>query len=197
MSFDRFVFQRMGVQGVVDWNPRAKVLNVGCHDDGAKLRTTFLDNVLNTDIEIQPGYDYKADLLFDARLPWPVRCDGAVLADMLEHHYDHEIVAIFSEARDAGACCLVLTWPEDDFFWRDGLIGVSDSMGYRSHCNLITLKKMSKLLKHVGFEVCCAVAGDQGLEYSGTVYRVPSRGVLAAQAGFEFGLGVDPLGGSL
>lgn len=197
LMFDRFVFQRLGVQGVLDASPDASVLNVGCHDDGARLRTTFLDNVLNIDIAIQEGYEYKADALFDARLPWPLRCDAAVLADMLEHQYDHEITAIFTNAREAGANRLVLTWPEDDFFWRDGLVGVSDSMGYRSHCNHITLRKMSKFLKHTGYEICTAVAGDQGLEHGGVVYRVPSRCVLACQAGFEFSLGVDPLGGSL
>ena len=139
LPIDRMTYQRQKVQETT-----GVVLNVGCHVDPAGLKTIAPDRVFNCDIRVQPGYDYEIDYAFDARERWPFEDDSVelvVIADVMEHWYDHEIEAVLAEARRVSEK-LCLTVPYDDLLQDE----IDPEAQPRSHCNTIDESKLKLLL---------------------------------------------------
>lgn len=125
------------------------VLNVGCHVDGPGLKNR--ETVLNCDVAVQEGYDYRVDVFFDAREPWPFEDDAVelvVLGDILEHFYDEEMVRVLSEARRVSQK-VCITVPRDD------LLADTIDFGpaYKSHCNTVSEDSMRYNLAQAGWYV--------------------------------------------
>lgn len=153
LPMDRFEWQRRAVE-VTD----GPVLNIGCHEDGAGLKAMDPRRVINCDIAVQPGYSYEIDSRFDARERWPFD-DGyaelAVIADVMEHWYDNEILAVL---REAGRVCekLCVTVPYDDVLG-DEIIPDAQP---RAHCNTIGEDHLRWLLWETGWEITDFEAGS-------------------------------------
>ena len=121
MTADRFAFQRECVEKTT-----GKVLNVGCKEDPAGLKSSFPERVVNLDIR---DYDdaiwhteqrktpIPVDVIADATLfPWPFE-DGAfdlvIFGDMLEDLPDDGCqMRMVVEAHRVGKH-LCITTPED------------------------------------------------------------------------------------
>src|SRR4051812_11108076 len=109
---DRFDFQR----GMVELHP-GTVLNVGCNEDPAHLRSRYGDRVVNCDAYLDNnGVPYPIDVMFDCTEDtWPFddqSVDLVVFGDIIEHFYPDECQRALAEAnRVAKAVCI--TVPED------------------------------------------------------------------------------------
>lgn len=107
---NQFDFQREHAEG--------KVLNVGCHIDGANLKRDF--GAVNLDCrltDIVSGDLLPVDVLADARnLPYEKEFDTVVLGEILEHMTEEDAVTALKQAKKAikDSGVVVITIPHDN-----------------------------------------------------------------------------------
>lgn len=120
MTIARFTYQSEAVAKALKNSPGKLVLNVGCNDDPASLKSLNTEKVVNCDL-----YDFdphlkrpnNVDELFDCgKDVWPfegksVSC--VVLGDIVEHLQPNERLHAFREANRVSDR-LVVTCPNDD-----------------------------------------------------------------------------------
>lgn len=118
MTTARFPYQQEAARRALE-EEDGLVLNVGCNDDPAKLKTLDDLRVVNCDLFAVDAVLDQAnavDQVFDAaREEWPFEsCTAAlvVLGDILEHLTPEEIGGTLREARRVGRR-LCITVPED------------------------------------------------------------------------------------
>jgi predicted SAM-dependent methyltransferase len=171
VPFDRFEYQRWVVSQVP-----GKVLNVGCNEDPAKLKTIFGERVVNCDIA---DTDYAldrpndVDVLFDAaREKWPFADDEAelvVMGDIIEHLRPDDAEGALVEARRVGKMLCVTvpceTRPEE--------LGRQAPEGneYQFHQTTVTRDYLDALLERTGWEPFELLEVDYGFLPLGFVLR--------------------------
>ena len=136
------------------------VINVGCKEDPAALKSSLGERVINADIceiDTDSGLPINIDVLMDCREPWPFEDDYAelvIMAEIIEHLYVQETIDALKEARRV-APKLVLTLPYDftlplDY---DGPGLWKHSSGARGHCTGWSEPILRDVLDKVGYTV--------------------------------------------
>lgn len=149
MTAERFGFQRNCLA-----NTTGIVLNVGCDEDPARLKSIAPDRVINCDINTYNEHMQRPnliDVVMDVREPWPFPDNFAeltIFGDILEHLYPSEAVGALSEARRVSSK-LCLTVPEDSRWEEDGV--ATDAQGGRTHCTTWDEEHVCMLLEESGW----------------------------------------------
>ena len=149
--------QRFDFQNAAVAHAKGIVLNVGCNEDPAGLRSRWGSKVVNCDLEAWDSTMDRAnpvDEIFDATVfPWPFRDDAAhtvILGDILEHFPYDVMVAVLKEARRVGRE-LCVTVPQDT---RVDEAAMSESYtpgAYNLHTIIVTEALMRNALDDSGW----------------------------------------------
>lgn len=148
MTSTRFPYQRAQAE-----NTTGIVLNIGCYDDPAEIKSVDPSRVLNCDINKYEGFA-EVDVVMDIRETWPfsdASVELVILGDIIEHLFYPEALESLTEARRVSQK-LCITVPEDTR--HEGTeVYEQDEAGARPHCYTWTEERLKKLLSETGWTV--------------------------------------------